>query len=182
MDGPLSLLTGALFVAVCAYLAAVFLIGEAARRSDPPLQRYFARRAALAGTVSGVLSLATLFEVRHADPQLYHRLTGRALPLVLVVAALGLAALACLVTTRSRGLRPLSALGVAAVIWGWGVAQYPALLPGTGLTLANGSAPDTTLVTVVIIFVAAALLVGPALLLLFSLHGRQLLEPDDRGT
>lgn len=125
--GPLSLLIGALFVAVCAYLAAVFLIGEAARRSDPTLRRYFARRAALAGIVSGVLSLATLVELRHADPQLYDRLTGRALPLVLVVAALGLAALAFLVTGRSRGLRPLSALGVAAVIWGWGVAQYPAV-------------------------------------------------------
>jgi cytochrome d ubiquinol oxidase subunit II len=67
---------------------------------------------------------------------------------------------------------------VAAVVFGWGLAQYPALLPGTGLTLATGSAPHSVLVTVVVIFVAAALLVGPSFFLLFSLHGRQLLEGE----
>ncbi len=44
----------------------------------------------------------------------------------------GLAVLALLTARRPRGVRVLAALGVAAVIWGWGVAQYPVLLPGTG--------------------------------------------------
>jgi cytochrome d ubiquinol oxidase subunit II len=30
---------------------------------------------------------------------------------------------------RPKGSRAVAALGVAAVIWGWGVAQYPVLLP-----------------------------------------------------
>jgi cytochrome bd ubiquinol oxidase subunit II len=97
-----------------------------------------------------------------------------------------LAVIALLATGRSQGLRPLSVLGVAAVVWGWGVAQYPVLLPGTGLTLTSGAAPHSILVTVVVIFVAAALLVGPSFFLLFSLHGRQLLagekHPDEGGT
>ena len=63
-------------------------------------------------------------------------------------------------------------------MFGWGVAQYPALLPGTGLTLTTGSAPHSVLVTVVVVFVAAVLLVVPSFLLLFSLHGRQLLEAE----
>jgi cytochrome d ubiquinol oxidase subunit II len=67
---------------------------------------------------------------------------------------------------------------VAAVVWGWGVAQYPVLLPGTGLTITSGAAPHSILVTVVVVFVAAVLLVGPSFLLLFSLHGRQLLGAD----
>jgi cytochrome d ubiquinol oxidase subunit II len=88
---------------------------------------------------------------------------------------------ASLATGRSQALRPLSVLGVAAVVWGWGVAQYPVLLPGTGLTLANGAAPHSVLVTVVVVFVAAALLVAPSFLLLFSLHGRQLLGEGHAG-
>jgi cytochrome bd ubiquinol oxidase subunit II len=177
--GPTSLLIGALFVAVCGYLAAVFLTREASRRSDDRLRRYFARRAAVAGAVSGVLSLATLLEIHSSNPALYHGLTHRALPLVIVSVACGLAVLVSLATGRSQALRPLSVLGVAAVVWGWGVAQYPVLLPGTSLTLTTGAAPHSILVTVIVVFVAAAVLVGPSFLLLFSLHGRQLLESEN---
>jgi UPF0716 family protein affecting phage T7 exclusion len=46
------------------------------------------------------------------------------------------------------------------------------------MTLASGAAPHSILVTVIVVFVAAALLVGPSFLLLFSLHGRQLLEGE----
>jgi cytochrome d ubiquinol oxidase subunit II len=179
--GPTSLLIGALFVAVCGYLAATFLTREASRRSDDRLRRYFALRAAVAGAVSGLLSLATLVEIHSSNPALFHGLTHRALPLVIVSAACGLAVIASLATGRSQALRPLSVLGVAAVVWGWGVAQYPALLPGTGLTLTTGAAPHSILVTVVVVFVAAAVLVGPSFLLLFSLHGRQLLEGESHA-
>ena len=176
--GPTSLLLGALFVAVCAYLAAVYLTQEASRRGDHRLRRYFARRAAMAGTISGALSLATLAEIHSSNPALYHGLTHRALPLVIVAAGCGLAVVVLLATGRSQGLRALSVLGVAAVVFGWGVAQYPVLLPGTGLTLTTASAPHSILVTLVVVFVAAVLLVVPSFLLLFSLHGRQLLESE----
>jgi cytochrome bd ubiquinol oxidase subunit II len=176
--GPTSLLIGALFVAVCAYLAAVFLTREASRRDDHRLRRYFAVRAAVAGAVSGALSLATLAEIHSSNPALYHGLTHRALPLVILAAACGLAVVVLLATGRSHGLRTLSVLGVAAVVSGWGVAQSPALLPGTGMTLTTAAAPHSVLVTLVVIFVVAALLVGPSFFLLFSLQGRQLLEGE----
>jgi cytochrome d ubiquinol oxidase subunit II len=86
--------------------------------------------------------------------------------------------LALLTLGRSRGLRALSGLGAAAVVWGWGVAQNPVLLPRTGLTLANGSAPHGTLVALIVVAVLAVLLVAPGFLLLFWLHGRQLLKPE----
>jgi cytochrome bd ubiquinol oxidase subunit II len=175
---PTSILLGCLFVAVCAYEAAVFLIGEAANRTDRRLERYFRHRAAIAGTVAGALSLATLLELRSSDALLYHRLTGRALPLVVLAVVCGVAVSALLLAGRSRGLRVLSIGGVAAVVWGWGVAQYPTLLPRTGLTLSDGSAPHATLVTVFAVFVLAVVLVIPGFLLLFWLHGRQLLESD----
>jgi len=176
--GPTSLMIGALFVAVCAYLAAVFLTREASRREDHRLRRYFAQRAVVAGAISGALSLATMAEIHSSNPALFHGLTHRALPLVILAAACGLAVLALLATGRAHGLRTLSVLGVAAVVFGWGVAQSPVLLPGTGMTLTTAAAPHSVLVTIVVIFVVAALLVGPSFLLLFSLQGRQLLEGE----
>jgi cytochrome d ubiquinol oxidase subunit II len=174
-----SLLTGSLFVGACAYLAASYLIGEAVRRDDRRLQAYFTRRAQVAGVVTGALSLATLLALHSSDPTLLHRLTGRALPLVIVAAACGVALLGMLTAGQHRGVRIIAALGVAAVIWGWGVAQYPSLLPGTGITLGNAGAPHATLAALVVLFAAVALIVGPSFVLLFSLQGRRLLEPVD---
>ena len=174
---PTSLLTGALFVAVGAYIAAIFLTREAAARRDYANQRYFRYRATIAGALAGALSLATLAVLHASDHALYHGLTGRAMPLLIVGAACGLAVLVLLRLDRSTALRPLAGIGVAAVVWGWGVGQYPTLLPGTGLTLANGSAPHGTLVTLVAVFAATGLLVVPSFLLLFRLHSRQILTP-----
>jgi cytochrome d ubiquinol oxidase subunit II len=174
--GTTSLLTGFLFVGACAYLAAVYLIGEAARRHDRRLETYFTRRAQAAGVVTGALSLVTLLELHHSDQALFSLLTGRALGLVILAALTGLAVLALLTAGRARGIRFLAALGVAAVVWGWGVAQYPALLPGTTVTLSDAGAPHATLAALVVLFAVIALLVGPSFVLLFVLHGRQALQ------
>ena len=50
-----SLLTGALFVATSAYLAAVFLVSDSRRAGDADLERYFTARA-LAARLRPVLS------------------------------------------------------------------------------------------------------------------------------
>jgi cytochrome bd ubiquinol oxidase subunit II len=132
--------------------------------------------------VTGALSLATLAELHTSNAALFSRLTGRALPLVIAAGLCGLAVLALLAAGRLRGVRVIAATGVAAVIWGWGVAQYPVLLPGTAVTLSNAGAPHTTLVAIVVLFVVAVLIVGPSFALLFSLQGRRLLHAEDVGT
>jgi cytochrome d ubiquinol oxidase subunit II len=175
------LLTGALFVGACGYLAAAYLVGEAAGRGDRRLQAYFTRRTQVAGVVTGALSLGTLAELHTSNPALFSHLTGRALPLVITTGLCGLAVLALLTAGRLRGVRVVAALGVAAVIWGWGVAQYPALLPGTSVTLSNAGAPHATLIAITWLFVVAVLLVGPSFALLFSLQGRRLLHAGDDG-
>jgi cytochrome d ubiquinol oxidase subunit II len=174
-----SLDMGFLFVAVCAYMAAVLLNHEAIRRGDDSLRRYFAVRAEVAAVVSGLLSLATLLEVRVANPSFYHGLTHRALPLVVVAGVCGLVALALLLLNRVRGLRVISAIGVLCVVWGWGIAQYPTLLPGTTLTINNSAAPFATLVGVAIVFGLTIVLVGPAFVILFRLYGREALQSDE---
>ena len=50
----------------------------------------------------------------------------------------GLGVLALLWRGARRGARPLAVGAVVAVIWGWGVAQYPYLLPQT-LTIKEGA-------------------------------------------
>jgi cytochrome bd ubiquinol oxidase subunit II len=103
---------------------------------------------------------------------------------VIAAGVCGLAVLALLAAGPSGRLRPggwaglirvTAALGVAAVVWGWGVAQYPVLLPGTTVTLSNAGAPDSTLVAIVVLFIIAALVIGPPFALLYTLQGRRLL-------
>jgi len=179
---PAALMTGFLFVAACGYLAAVYLVVEAARRGDQNMQTYFTRRAQAAAIVAGALSLAALFELQHPDLAFFNRLTGRALPLVVLAGACGLAVLALLTAGRTKGTRVIAALGIAAVIWGWGVAQYPVLLPGTTVTLTNAGATQATFVALVVVAVAAVILVIPSFALLFTLQGHRVLGGNDQGT
>src|SRR5215472_5930542 len=170
-----ALLAGCLFVAACGYLAAVYLAGEADARGDQRLRAYFIRRAQAAAIVAGALSLAALATLHSANPLLYGRLTGRALPLVVLAGVCGVAVLVLLAYGRLAAVRVIAALGVAAVVWGLGVAQYPVLLPGTAVTLSAAGAPDDTLVAIVVLFVVAAALIGPAFVLLYLLQGRRVL-------
>ena len=125
--------------------------------------------------MAGALSLAALAPLHGSNPALYGRLTGQALPLVILAGVCGLAVLALLAIRRFTVVRSIAALGVAAVVWGWGVAQYPVLLPGTAVTLTSAGAPPATLDALVVLFVIAVLLIGPSFALLYILQGRRLL-------
>jgi cytochrome d ubiquinol oxidase subunit II len=172
---PLPLLVGALFVASGAYLAAVFLVYDARRAGEPDLADYFARRALAAALVAGGFALAGIFALHSEARYVYDGLTSDGLPLVIASGACGTAALVLLARRARAGLRPLAAGAVVAVIWGWGVAQFPYLLP-TSLRISQSAAPDPTLDSVMIVFGAAALLVLPSLALLFALAQRSLLD------
>jgi cytochrome bd ubiquinol oxidase subunit II len=173
--GPLSLTVGVLFVATGAYLAAVFLVHDARRFGDPELERYFARRAVAAALAAGLAAVGGIFAL-HADARpIFDGLTSEGLPLVLLSAACGTAVLVMLARGARRGVRPLAVGAVVAIIWGWGVAQYPFLLPGA-LRIEDGAAADPTLTAVLIVFGVAVVVVLPALALLFTLGQRSVLE------
>ncbi len=175
----LSILIGVLFLATSAYLSAVFLISDARRAEAPDLERYFKQRALGAGLVAGAVAFAGVF-VLHADAHyLFEGLIHEGLPLVIVSGLCGLGVLVVLQRGARRGARPLAVGAVTAVVWAWGVAQHPYLLPQT-LTIKAGAAPDTTLTGILIVFGAAVLLVIPSIALLYSLTQRNLVEEGAR--
>jgi len=172
---PACLFTGALTVVICAYLAAVFLTAEARARNEPQLEGYFRARALGTALAAGAISLGGLLVVRADTPHLFHRLLGPALPLVLVSVVAGGGVLAAIRTADPRVVRVLAAGAVAALIAGWGVAQYPYLL-GNHLSIQAAASPGATLDAVAGIFVVAAVLVLPSLGVLYLLHLRGRLE------
>jgi cytochrome d ubiquinol oxidase subunit II len=176
-----ALLTGALFAAACAYISAVFLVLEARLRGHQDLVRYFLLRATGAGVLTGALAAITFAELSRSAPHVFAGLTGRALPLIVISVAAGLAVLGMIWLRWYPGLRVTAAIAVAAVVWGWGLAQYPDLLPGS-LSLAAGSAPPAALLAELVIAGAAALLVGPAFGLLYWLQQRGMLAQAETAT
>ena len=172
---PTSLLVGGLAVASGAYVAAVFLVAAARRRNDDGLERYFRRRALGMGIVAGGLSVAGLVVLQADAPVLYAGLAGRGLPLVVVAVILGSTTLVLLARGVTRGIRAIAAGAVTAIVWGWGLAQVPAILPGS-LTIDAAAAPAGTLDALIVISIAAAVTIGPSLALLFVLDGRRRLE------
>ena len=75
----------------------------------------------------------------------------------------------------ARGARALAVGAVVAVIWGWGVAQHPYLLPET-LTIDDGRRAERHADRVLIVFGVAVVLVVPSIALLFTLAQRGLIE------
>jgi cytochrome bd ubiquinol oxidase subunit II len=169
---PASLLTGALFVATSAYLAAVFLAVDSERAGDAGLRAYFTRRALAAGVVTGLLAAATLAVLHSSAARVFSALTtGRALPLLVVSVLSGGAVLVLLVVDRTRLIRPLAVLAVTAVVWGWAVAQYPDLLPPR-LTIQAAAAPAGAQAAELVVVGIIVLLVVPSFVWLFSLAQR----------
>jgi cytochrome d ubiquinol oxidase subunit II len=66
---------------------------------------------------------------------------------------------------------------VAAVVFGWGVAQWPYILP-TSMKVSQAAAPSGTLTAVVVVFVVAAVVILPSLGLLYLLDQKSLLDSD----
>ena len=170
-----------MFVAACAYISAIFLVLEAKRRGQQDLIRYFLLRATAAGVLTGALAAITFAELSRSAPHVYAGLTGRALPLVAISVTAGIAVLAMIWLRWYSGLRPAAAIAVVTVVWGWGLAQYPELLPGS-LSLAAGSAPPAALLAELVIAAIAFVIVGPAFGLLYWLQQRGKLTETETAT
>jgi cytochrome d ubiquinol oxidase subunit II len=171
VGGAFPIAAGMLALACCAYLAAVFLCREALVRDELVLAADFRRRALASAVVSGGLAVLALVVLGRDAPGLASDLVTGAPLLVGLSAAGGLGSIAALVARRYRTARGFAVLAVGAVVAGWGVAQYPVLVP-PALTVAQAAAPAQTLPVTLGVLVAGFAVTVPSLALLFVIFSR----------
>jgi cytochrome d ubiquinol oxidase subunit II len=178
---PVSLATGLLALALCAYLAAVYLTNE----TSGELQEDFRQAALLAGTVVVVLATVMLpllyLEARHLWDGL---ISWRAAPVIVAGVAAELLSGWALLRRRYALARFSAVAQVALLFAGWGLAQYPYLIwqpnPEEALSLHDPrvKAPDATLWFVLYTLPLGLGLLLPSLWLLFAVFkGEQPTKP-----
>jgi cytochrome d ubiquinol oxidase subunit II len=165
---PTSIAIGVLAVATGAYLAAVYLAGDAARAGDRDLVAAFRRRALGAGLVTGALAVAALVVVTFDAEDLGDRLFAwPALAAVIGSGVAGISTLELVRRSRFEAARFSAAAAVAAVVVGWALAQRPDLLPG--LTIQEAAAGRDTLIATIVGVAGGAVILAPSLALLYGL-------------
>lgn len=165
---PTGVVGGLVAGGTCAFLAGSFLVADAARAGHDHLADTLRIRTLGVGVVTGLVVFAGLFPLRSDSPTLFDGLSGRALPLVLLSGAAGLATLV-LIYRRCYAFARLTAVGaVSTVVLGWGVAQYPWLLVDE-ITFVDAAGAPATLRALVFAVALAGLIVLPALGYLFWL-------------
>jgi len=174
--GFLPLATGALFVAVGAYTASVFLVRDSGAAGDVDLRDYFARRALIAAVVAGALAVVGVFALHRDARFIYDGLTSwPGIALVILSAICGLTALGLLIAGRHTGLRVAAVGAGVTIIWGYFAAAFPYILP-TSLKISQAAGASATLIEVIVVFGVAAVTVIPSLILLYMLSQRSALE------
>ena len=155
---------GLFAVAVCAQIAAVFMLREI---REPDVQQDFRRRAVRATLAVWILGL-----VPYAIAAVYEPSVVRGLLHPLAITAIAVALFAGVVTVVCIGRRQDSparlAVGIeaAAILSGWFGAQAPELVPNQ-YTFASAASPDATIAAFLVATAIGAVVLVPSLWLLF---------------
>jgi len=162
---PFALSVGVFALVAFAFLATVYLTLEA---TEPELREDFRRRALGAGVALFGAALLVLVLSGSGAPRMRAGLIFApwAVPLHLFTGAAAVAALSALWRRRYRVARLAAAAQVSLILWGWGISQYPYLLP-PDLTVAAAAAPDVTLRLVLGGLALGAAVLFPSLYYLF---------------
>jgi cytochrome d ubiquinol oxidase subunit II len=150
---------------IFAFIAAVYLTVEA---PTDPLRDDFRRRALWSAAAMFVAAFGTLLVAHRTAPQLRLALTGTpwGIPLQVATGLAAILAIWALWTRRYRAARVAAIVQVSCILWGWGAAQYPSLIPGR-LTIAASAAPSVTLRLTLIALGCGAFVLIPSLWFLF---------------
>jgi cytochrome d ubiquinol oxidase subunit II len=162
---PFAWAVGLLALALFAFVAALYLVVEAA---TPELRGDFRRRALAAALATDLLAGLVFLLARDGAPRIALGLSGRvwALPLLVVT---GLAAVGTLWALWANRFLLARALGVGQavlILWGWAAAQYPYIVP-PDLTLQSAAAPPVTLRLLLIALILGALVLFPSFFYLY---------------
>lgn len=161
------LAVGGLTLAAFAFLAAVYLAAEPA---DDALREAFRGRGLGAGIAVGVMALLVLALAGSGAPGMRAGLLHApwSVPLHLAALAAAASAIAALWARRWRAARLAAGAEVALLLWGWGLGQFPLLIP-PDLSIGAAAAPAATLRAVFVALVLGAVVLIPSLLYLFRI-------------
>jgi cytochrome bd ubiquinol oxidase subunit II len=126
---------------------------------------------------AGLVSLGGIVVLSNDADYLFDGLTSRALPLVVLSALCGVAALVLVARSTATGARLAAVIAVASLVVAWGVAQWDYLLPES-LTVSAAAAPSGTITAVLVATGLAAVLIVPAFVLLYVLDQKSLLPEE----
>lgn len=164
---PFALTIGAMAVALCATLAAIYLTQEASRAQDEDLTHTYRLRAMIMGAVTAVLGALGLLLSASEAPQLWQGLFSRALPVVIATMLIGLATAILLFRKNYLLARLMVVAEVAFLLSSWGLSQYPYLIP-PHVTI-NSAANDPSVISALLISIVIGMaLILPSLYYLFS--------------
>jgi cytochrome bd ubiquinol oxidase subunit II len=156
---PFPWVVGALNLAICAFLAAVYLTLDT--EDQPALQEEFRLRGLWASGAVFVLAWTAFALAKTGAPELWHGLwaSAWAIPFQIAVAAVGAGCIGSLYLRRYRSARNLAALQVVLVIGGWAASQYPYIIP-PDLTVSD-AAPERVTWLLLGVLVAGAIPLAP---------------------
>lgn len=167
---PFHLAIGILTLVLFAFLAAVYLTNETA---DPALQNDFRLRALITGGLVGVFAFLSIFLLLAESSSFALRFLNNPFfwPLQLVTGILAIACLATLFLRRYRLSRWLAILQVTFILLGWGMAQFPVLVP-PNLTIEAAASPPQTLKILIPVLLFGVIVLFPCLYFLLRLFKR----------
>lgn len=169
--GPTSLVGGVMAVLTVSFLAATFLAADAARAGNQELAHDMGRKAFATGVVTGATSLIAVVAIETDAKTLAAGLHSRGLPLVLISALCGVATMVLLRRAQWARARLTAVGAVAAIVVGWGVAQYDWMLVDE-MTIDEAAGASATLTGLIVVALVAGATVLPALIWLFTLVDR----------
>ncbi len=169
---PFALTVGAMAVALCSTIAAVYLTVEAERGGDVRLVAYFRKRALIAGAVTAACGLLGLALAPSAAPLLWQGMLDHAIWAVIVTMLIGVGVAAALFYRHYTVARLLIALETGALLGTWGLAQIPYIIP-PDVTVSGAASPPTTLGEFLISASVGMVVLLPSLWLLFHVFKGQ---------
>jgi cytochrome d ubiquinol oxidase subunit II len=176
---PMAIAFGIVSVAATAFSGAAFLVGDARRYGALDLVRYFERRVIVSGVALIGVGTIALAVIQLENPSLLRSiLTGPGVAFAVLTMVLTPAVILLVWRHAYRWFRVATVLAVGSMVFAWGFAQSPYLLPGR-LTIGQAIAPGPTQALLAIVTVALVVLVAPSLLLLYYLDQKNSLESPE---
>jgi len=163
--GPFTLVGGLAGMAICAYLAPIYMTV----RTEGELRRDFRQRGMIAGLVLGILTTVEIPVAMVDAPLFAGRLLGSWATIFVVLAVIsGITTEIMLWRCRFLWAQIMAAGTVTLTISGFAAALYPDLLIGQ-LTLAAAAAPYATLRAYFLVLVTGIIILVPSLLFLYRI-------------